>query len=68
MEHYRCKDDLSCGYGADGQKTVGFYINPRNAKGNTVVINFSSTPSLFFPNSISKCNMHTTCALEKHEA
>lgn len=32
IDHYRAKDDLSCGYSFDGSPTVGFYINPRNAK------------------------------------
>ncbi|CAF3372148.1 unnamed protein product [Rotaria sp. Silwood1] len=32
IDHYRCKDDLSCGYGVDGEKTIGFYINPKNSK------------------------------------
>ncbi|UJR15637.1 hypothetical protein I4U23_002574 [Adineta vaga] len=31
-EQYRCKDDLSCGYSIDGQKTIGFYIKPSNNK------------------------------------
>lgn len=41
IEHYRCKDDLSCGYGSDGQKTIGFYINSKNNR---------STPSILFYN------------------
>ncbi|CAF1365285.1 unnamed protein product [Adineta steineri] len=40
IEHYRSKDDLSCGFGVDGQKTVGFYISPLNNKAfpNTLCI------------------------------
>ncbi|CAF1082430.1 unnamed protein product [Rotaria sordida] len=52
IDHYRCKDDLSCGYGVDGQKTIGFYINPRNSKN--------------FPNTLCIPPMHLKSMKSKH--
>ncbi|CAF0814500.1 unnamed protein product [Adineta ricciae] len=51
-ERYRCKDDLSCGYDVDGQKTIGFYINPLNNKK--------------FPNTLCISPIHLKSMKAKH--
>ncbi|CAF1043291.1 unnamed protein product, partial [Didymodactylos carnosus] len=50
IENYRSKDDLSCGFSVDGQKTIGFYINSKNGKSSRSVC----VPPLYLPNMKTK--------------